>query len=188
MPGKVVGKSLNLGFIGNVSRNPMNMIIARTVMSILDAGVETLQPIPFGKATVLNVDGTVSLFGDSGAGVSLPTDANFAGFAVAEVKQATIFGTNQVGEYPNTHKCDVLQFGSLTVALNETVTSIDAGSQVYIVDNAGTAIDVFVGDIVKAVAPSGDSTAIALTGVKFKTGKIDANNVVEITLESRVNV
>lgn len=188
MPGTVVGKSLNLGFIGNVSRNPLNIIIARTVKSILSAGSETLQTIPFGKGTVLNVDGTVSRFGDSGSGVSAATDANFAGFAVAEVKQATIFGSGQVGEYPNAHKCDVIQFGSLTVALNETVTSIDAGSQVYIVDDAGTATDVFVGDIVKSATPSGDSTAIALTGVKFKTGKIDANSVIEITLESRVNV
>lgn len=187
MSGKTVGKSLNLGFIGNVSRNPMNLIVARTVKSII-SGVETLASIPFGKPTVLNVDGTVSLFGDVGAGVSLPTDANFAGFSVAEVKQAVSYGTEQVGEYLPAQKCDVLQFGSMTVALSDTVSSIDAGAQVYVVDDVGTAIDVFLGDVVASATPSGDSTAIALTGVNFKSNKIDANHVVEINFGIRVNV
>ena len=36
MPGTVIGKSLNLGYAGKVSRNPMNKIDAKLVKSILD--------------------------------------------------------------------------------------------------------------------------------------------------------
>lgn len=190
MPGTVIGKSLNLGFIGNVSRNPWNVIVARTVKSILSGETETLSVIPFGKPTVLNVDGTVSLWGDTGVGVSAATAANFAGIAVAEVKQGTVYGSGQAGGYEPARKADALQFGSCTVKLNETLAlgDIDAGTSVFIVDDAGTSVNVVVGDFVNSATPDGDSTAVEIPGLKFKTGKVDANNVVEVTFTERINV
>jgi len=179
MPGTVIGKSLNLGYVGGVSRNPMNKITNRKVKSIVTTGSETLASIPFGFAAVLNTDNSYSKFGDSGSGVANPTLANFAGVAVAEVKQATTYPTTSAnGAYAPGEPADVIQFGSVTVLLKDGTPT--AGGTVHICTVAGGAIA--VGDFVTSTGPTGGGTAIALTGTKFTTGKVDANGVCEITL------
>ena len=100
MPGTVIGKSLSLGYAGKVSRNPSNKIDSKFVKSILNgSGVETLSPVPFGAALVLNTDNTVSLFGQTGSGVKSAAAAAFAGIAVAEVRQSMTYayGANSAG-------------------------------------------------------------------------------------------
>lgn len=187
MPGTVIGKSLNLGYAGKVSRNPMNLIGARMVKSIVSSGAETLSAIAFGKAAVLNTDNTVSLFGQTGTGVSAATLANFAGIAVGEVKQMTSYGSvSGAGQFEPGEPADVLQMGSCTIQLVAAAGAPVAGETVYIVTVAGTALA--IGDFCTTAAATADSaTAIALTGTKFTTGKLDANRVCEVSLTVRVN-
>lgn len=187
MPGTVIGTSLNLGYAGKVSRNPMNMIGSRMVKSIVSSGSETLSAIPFGKAAVLNTDNSVSLFGQTGTGVSAATLANFAGIAVGEVKQMTTYGSvSGAGQYEPGEPADILEMGSCTIQLPTAGGTPVAGETVYIVTVAGTALA--IGDFATTAAVTADgATAVALTGTKFTTGKLDANRVCEISLTVRVN-
>lgn len=191
MPGTVVGKSLNLGFIGKIARNVDNIVSGRFVKSILDgSGVETLSAIPFGKAVVLNTDNTVSLFGQSGSGVSAATAALFAGFAVGEVKQMTSYGNiSSAGQYEPTQTCDVLERGSVTVKVVDYATNAPtAGGKVYICSAVGNGTLV-LGDLYATVTPTGigSGTVLELTNVRFTTGKVDANGVSEVTVITRNN-
>ena len=191
MPGTVIGKRLNLGYAGKVSRNGLKEIGARFVKSILNgSAVETLSEIAFGGPVVLNTDNTVSKWGDTGSGVATPVVANFAGFAVAEVKQVLVYGTNIGGSYSPLQMCDVIQKGSITTFVKDYATHAPvAGGQVYICSAHGTSTLV-VGDLYATATPTGvgDATILALTGVKFTTGKVDANGITEVTLVSQSNV
>jgi hypothetical protein len=183
MPGTVIGKSLNLGYAGKVSRNALNQIGARFVKSILDGNGDETQPtIPFGFAVVLNVDNSYSKFGATGAGVSAPTAANFAGIAVGEVKQVLTYGTNDSGEYAPAQPADVLQAGSATVFCKEGNPT--AGGKVYIMTVAGD--NAAVGEFVATATPAGvGATAVEVPNAQWTTGKQDASGITEITLLSR---
>lgn len=186
MPGKVIGKGLNLGFAGKVSRNPLNLIGARMVKSVLDGNSAETQPnIPFGFAVVLNTDDTYSKFGASGTGVSAATAANFGGIAVAEVKQGVLYtDQNAGGEYLPKQPCDVLQLGSATVYCKEGTPT--AGGKVYIMTVAGT--NAAVGEFVATSTPAGvGATAVELTNCRWTTGKRDASGITEMTILTRVN-
>jgi len=189
MPGTVIGKSLNLGFIGKISRNIDNIISSRLVKSILDGGgAETLKSIPFGKAVVLNTDNTYSLFGDSGSGVSAATAALFAGIAVGEVKQMTTYGNvSAAGQYDPKQPCDVLERGSTTIqVVDSTNNAPTAGGKVYICSAVGNG-SLTVGDLYATATPTGigTGTVLELTNVRFTTGKVDANSVAEVTIITR---
>lgn len=190
MPGTVIGKSLNLGYAGKVSRNPGNMIGARMVKSILDGnGLETQPNIKFGDAVVLNTDNTYSKFGATGTGVSAATAANFAGIAVSEVLQMVTYGNvSGYGEYQPTHACDVLQIGSATVVCNEGTPT--AGGKVYIVTvKASADAESEVGQLIASATPAGTgATAVELPNVRWTTGKLDANKIAEITILTKSNV
>jgi len=186
MPGVVIGTSLNLGFAGKVSRNIDNIIGARAVKSIISNGAETLSAIPFGSAVVLNTDNTYSLFGQAGTGISAATAANFAGIAVAEVKQMTSYGNvSGAGAYNPSEPCDVLQRGSTTVFCKEGTPT--AGGKVYICTVAGTTAA--VGDIIATATPAGSgATAVELTNCRWATGKQDSATLLsEISILTRVN-
>lgn len=188
MPGTVIGKSLNLGYAGKVSRNPNNKINSRLVKSILDAKATETQPsIIFGSPVVVNSDNTYSLFGATGTGVSTPIAANFAGIAVSEVKQAMSYGFGAnvgAGQYEANTPCDVLQIGSTTVFCTEGVPT--ANGLVYIVTVAGTTSP--VGSIVATATPTGTgATAVQLTNIRFVSGKVDASGITEIVLLTQAN-
>ena len=189
MPGTTIGKSLNLGYVGKVSRNADTLVSARAVKSILDGnGAETLSAIPFGKAVVLNTDNTFSLFGQAGSGVSAATAALFAGIAVGEVKQMTTYGNvSAAGQYEPTQPCDVLERGSTTVKVVDYANvAPTAGGKVYICSAVGNGTLV-VGDFYASVTPTGigSGTVLELTNVRFTSGKVDANGVAEITIITR---
>ena len=185
MPGTAIGKSLGLGYTGKVSRNPGNIINAKAVKSILNgSGVETQPAIPFGFAVVLNEDNSYSKFGATGAGVATPIAVNFAGIAVAEVKQVYTYGTNDPGEYTPFQAVDVLQIGSSTVYCKEGAPK--AGSKVFIMTVAGD--NAAVGEFVATATPAGvGATAVELPNVRWTTGKVDANRVAEVTILTKVN-
>ncbi len=185
MPGTVIGISLNLGFAGKISRNPMNKIGARFVKSILNgSGVETQPAIPFGAAAVLNTDNSVSLWGASGAGVSSAIYANFAGIAVAEVKNVMTYtyGANSTsGQYEPAVPADILQIGSATVFIGDsTANAPTCGGNVYIVTVAGSSLS--VGAFTASATPSDGSTTVQLTNCEWTTGKVDANFIAELTI------
>ena len=186
MPGTVIGKSLNLGYAGKVSRMPGNKINSRTVKSIPNgSGVETQPVIPFGACVVTNADNTYSLFGATGTDVSTPTVANFGGIAVSEVKQSMTygFGANvSAGSFEPNTPCDVLQQGTATVYCKEgTVT---ANGLVYIVTVAGTAAP--LGSLVATATPAG-GTAVQLTNARWVSGKQDTSGIAEIVLLTQLN-
>lgn len=170
MPGAVVGKSLNLGYPGNISRSA-DAIITNRIVKPTDT-----ENINFGDPVVLNSDNTYSKFGATG------TAATFAGIAVREVKQSTDYFTSQ-GFYAPGQPCDVAERGSVTVICR--VGTPTAGGDVYVRIAANAAIpDGVVGGF---EAAADGSNTVKLNGVKWKTGKIDANRVAEVTIIQRNN-
>lgn len=168
MTGSVIGKQLNNGYPGSVSRLADAIIANRPVKSTDTVNVE------FGDPVVLNSDNTYSKFGASS------TVAEFAGVAVREVKQSTSYFSAQ-GQYEPGYPADVLERGSVTVTCqNGTPT---AGGPVYIriLVNA-TYPNAVVGGY-EAVADSTNS--LLLTNAQWKTGNLDSNNVAELTLLTR---
>jgi len=186
MPGTVIGKNLNLGYAGKVSRNPNNKINSRSVKSILDGeGNETLASIVFGAAVVTNSDNTYSTFGATGSGVSAPTVANFGGIAVSEVKQAMTygFGANvSSGQFEPNTPCDVLQMGTATVFCKEGTPT--ANGLVYLVTVTGTNSP--IGSLVATSTPAGGA-AVTLTNARWTNGKQDPSGIAEIVLLTQLN-
>lgn len=170
MPGAAVGKALNFGYPGNVARSADAIITNRIVKS--DSA-----DIAFGDAAILNSDNTYSRFGASG------TAAAFAGVAVREVKQSTVYGNNVSGSYKPLEPCDVIERGTVNVVC--TVGTPTAGGDVYIrVTANGSIPDGVVGGFEAAA----DSTnTIKITNAKWKTGKLDGNRVAELTILARNN-
>lgn len=188
MPGSVIGKSLNLGYAGKVSRNPGNKINSRAVKSILDGNLkETQQPIPFGAAVVTNADNTYSLFGAIGVGVSDAVIGDFGGIAVSEVKQSMTYGYGanvSDGQFEPNMPCDVLQVGTATVFCTEGTPV--ANGLVYIVTVAGTNSP--VGSYIAIATPVGEgAAAVQLTNARWVSGKIDASKITEIVLLTQLN-
>jgi hypothetical protein len=192
MPGTVIGKSLNLGYAGKISRNAGNIVSARMVKSILGGGgAETLSPIPFGSLVLLNADNTYSLFGQAGAGVATAVAANIAGIAVGEVRQVVTYGglANDNGLYAPTESADVLEIGSCTVFIEDAAANAPtAGGKVYVCSAAGDGT-LKVGEMYAAVAPTGigTGTVIEIPNMRFTSGKVDANGICEISILTRVN-
>lgn len=171
MPGTTVGLSLNFGYAGNVSRQSYSEIEAHPVNASSAA-------VPFGSAVILNSDNSVSL-----ADATI-TAANFAGIAVAEVKQMTIYPTttgSTGGSYAASRPCDVLKRGIATVTLGSRATTPTAGGAVYIrtVLN-GTYPSAQIGDF---EAASDSTNSVQLTNCVWNTGKVDANNIVELKIK-----
>lgn len=164
MPGYAIGKSLNLGYEGNISRSIDDIVTARKAKG----------KIKFGQATILNSDNTYSPFGASN------TAAQFAGVAVREVKQAISY-TDASNAYEANERCDVISRGTVNVKVNNGTPT--AGGKVYI----RTAVneDIPNGVVGGFEATEDTGKTVELTNAIFTTGKIDANEIAEITLLSR---
>ncbi|MGO4496413.1 hypothetical protein AB4114_11005 [Paenibacillus sp. 2RAB27] len=171
MPGSVVGKALNFGYPGNVSRSLDAVIDNRVVKTTDTVG------IAFGEPAILNSDNSYSRFGATG------TAATFAGIAVRNVKQATVFANNVNGSYAPGDPCDVIGRGSVTVTCN-VGTPTPAGG-VYVRITANGAIPAGIVGGFEAAADGANT--ILLTNIKWTTGKLDANRTAEVTILSRIN-
>ena len=166
MPGSAIGESLNLGFAGTISRNPDNIITARR----LD---ENSDKVFFGQAVALNADNSVSLVSDT-------NKENFIGFAAREVKQTTDYSSSQ-GCYNPGDALDILIRGNMTVKCNAGTPT--AGGKVYVRVAENPSIP--AGIIGEIEAESDGSNTVLLDGIKFTTGKLDANRITEISILSR---
>lgn len=140
------------------------------IISISSAGAATLSQATTASATL------VSIY----VGV-------FAGIAGREVKTQLTYpitpGSSLIGSYAPGEMTEVMVGrGSIIVAINAG-TPISNG-QVYMRVALNGAIPAgLVGDL--EAAPDGVNT-VALTGVVFKTGVLDANNLAEITFLNRI--
>lgn len=170
MPGSVIGKSLNFGYAGNISRSA-DAIIDNRIVKPSDS-----TNISFGDPVILNGDNTYSKFGATG------TAANFGGIAVREVKQSTDYFAAQ-GYYKPGEPCDVATRGTLTVLCN--VGTPTAGGDVYVRITANGSVPAGVVGGFEAAADGANT--IKLTGVKWTTGKLDANRIAEVTITQRNN-
>ena len=164
MPGYAIGKSLNLGYEGNVSRSVDAIITAR----------KAREKIGFGKPCILNQDNTYSPFGASN------TAGQFVGVAVREVKQAISY-TESVNAYEANERCDVISRGTVNVKINNGTPT--AGGKVYIRTVVNEDVSKGIVGEFEAVADTGKT--IELTNAIFTTGKVDANGIAEITILSR---
>ncbi len=157
MSGSVIGKTMNLGWIGRVSRDADVIIINRVAS----------EDTNFGAPVFLKGDNQIRNY----ATATDETDAAFLGFAVAEVKQATSYNSNEV-KYATKSPVDVITRGTIVVQLGTTTETPLAGGKVYLVAATGK---------ITSVATSN----IELTNCKFTTGIKDANGCLEITLATK---
>jgi len=177
----------NVGFPGAVSRIGERVIAARQVNE------NSTLNLHFGEAAVLIPDsegGTWRSVKDYiTAGGIANIAAYFAGIAVREVKTMLTYpngitpgALQQVGYYAPGEIGEVLERGSITV--NLTNGTPVAGGQVYLRTIANGSLPLSPVGGLEAASDGGNS--IALTGVVFRTGLLDANNVVEITIKERL--
>ena len=191
MPGAVVGTSMNLGFPGTYSRNGDCIITPRQVKSTDSAGPK------FGAAVVLIQDSTNGKWSDAAvamAGGVTPTmtqgtNGCFAGFAVREVKTLLSYNTTQpitplIQGYAPGDIADVIERGSVTVVVKDPQSAgYKAGQSVYLRTVVNGAFpSAAVGDL-ETAADAGKT--VQLTNVYMQSGLVDANSVVEVTIQSR---
>lgn len=157
MPGKVIGKSLNFGYPGQIARTGDE--VSRTFP--VKEG-----PINFGQAVQLNTDGLL-----------VPFAGEFAGVAMRRVKSALAYTGQNLGQYIQGDACDILERGSITVKVVAGTAKPGAKVYAYKLAAAGKA----VGDF--AAAADGTNT-VELADVKFAT-TADANGVAEIVILNR---
>ncbi len=164
MSGTVVGKQLNFGYPGTISRSVDAIVINR-----LSKG-----EITFGEPVVLNADNSISKFGESNVA------DDFVGVAVREVKQATEYATGKAS-YLDKERTDALVRGSVCVKINAGTAT--AGGKLHIRIKENSAIpDGVIGGF---EAEADGLNTVELKGVRFTCGKIDSNKVAEITILER---
>lgn len=166
MPGTAIGRSLNYGYPGTVSRS-IDAIISNRPLRLSDTASAN-----FGDPVVLNSDNTYSFFGSTG------TAATFAGVAVREVKQSTSYLTNAMGTYSPGQPMDVLERGACIVTCS--VGTPTANGNVYIRTVLNGAIPAGVVGGYEAAADG--SNSILITNARWTTGKMDVNKSAEITM------
>jgi hypothetical protein len=170
MPGKVIGTQFNYGYPGTIARTGDEVSRTRPVKS-------DSVDIAFGDPILINTDGTVSKFGETG------TAATFAGVAMRRVKSAISYLTQANAVYTVNEPCDILERGAITVNVN--VGNPTVGGAVYVRITANGAIPTGIVGGFEAVADGANT--ILLTNAKFGTTK-DANNVAELVITNRQGV
>lgn len=164
MPGAVIGKKLNHGYPGNVSRS-----IDAIITNKLSKG-----DIPFGAPVILNDDNTCSAFGATN------TVNDFVGIAVREVKQAISYNVSSSG-YLDKERTDILSRGFICIKVNAGTPK--PNGKVYIRIKANSSIpDGVIGGF--EAAADGANT-IEIPNVRFITGEVDVNKVAEVTILTR---
>lgn len=174
MPGKVIGRSFNFGYPGQIARQPDDVVRTRPV-------AEGAVGINFGDPVVINGDGSVEKFGTE-AGVIYKA-SQFAGVAARRIKSATSYPNQELGVYLELEPCDVIQRGSVSVQVNYGTPLV--GSSVYIRVQANPAIP--SGIIGGFEATADGENSIELTNSKWGTGK-DSNGVAELVILTRQGV
>lgn len=164
MPGAVIGKKLNYGYPGAISRSIDAVVTNRRSKGI----------IKFGAPVVLNSNNSYSAFSES----NVATD--FVGIAVREVKQSTNY-LNGTSQYEDKERTDVLNRGSICIKVNIGNPTPNGKVYIRISQNEAKAKGV-VGEF---EAEADGAHTIELSNVRFTTGDLDSNGVAEVTILSR---
>lgn len=166
MAGKVIGKTLPVGFRGNVTRTPDTIIAP-----YCNVGDESIQ---FGEPVIFDV-------ARNGVRKIASTDADataLIGIAVRRIGQP--YADDENGwYYKKGDIVDVLLRGSIAVEVAAT-TGIAARGAVYVCTGAAESEN--AGAIVCATAASG---RLKLPNAVFATGIYDGEKIAEVTLLSR---
>ena len=180
--------ALNLGFIGEPSRSGDYKIASRPVLPT------TTNPIGFGSPVVIvptsGGGDSYQSVADFIAGGGTMTAALFAGVAVRNVKTNLSYTSLEavntpgvIGTYLQGQLAEALESGSVKVYLQNQVVAPSSQGTVYLrTATNGT----YPSAVVGGFESSATTGCIALTGVVFRTGYVDSNGVVEITLLNRV--
>lgn len=157
MSGKVIGKTLNYGYPGTVSRASDTVILSYPVV---DGLIKFGAPVVFDAAK--NAVAPVSA--DSEA-------ANIIGIAVREVRQP--YEDSEEGwYYKEGDVCNVLVRGTAVVEVG-VATGMAARGAVYVKADDGSWTSV-------------SESNLAVSNAIFATGKVDGNSIAEITLLERL--
>lgn len=155
-----IGKSFDYGFAGNYAKQP-DMIV-RSLPVSADS-----EPIIFGNATMLDLDGTVKK-----ADSTLTADT-FLGIATSEVK-SQISITNSEGQYLPEDAASIMVRGIINVIVSDG-GSPKVGDPVYVQIGADDNVATFA-------AASGTDTLL-IPNLVFMTGK-DSNNVASVQMRT----
>lgn len=194
-----------LGFPGKISRLGKRTVAARPVYNAVPTvgqpGVS--KAIPFGAAVIIQPDSVALSTGPTGGAYQSAADfedttivgngtitaALFAGIAIAEVLTTGPHSSYLqpadplTGSYLPGLMCEVLEEGTIVVQI--LVGTPVGGAAVYIRKALNGSYPAgVVGGLEASVGDS--SNTVALTGVVFRTGILDANNMCEITLLNRI--
>lgn len=164
MPGSVVGKRLNYGYAGAISRSIDAVVTNRRAKG----------KIKFGAPVVLNSDNTYSTFSKSNVA------DDFVGIAVREVKQSTNY-INGTSQYEDKERTDVLNRGSICITVNVGNPTPNGKVYVRVSENEEKSNGIVGG----FEAESDGVHTIELSNVRFATGNLDSNRVAEVTILSR---
>jgi len=158
MSGKAIGKTLPLGFRGNVARTPDCLIMPFPAVGSGN--------IPYGAAVVWDATNkgvrTVASSGD--------VAGDIIGFAVRRIGQPHEDAANGYYYKPG-ETVDVLVRGTIMVELKAT-TGIAARGQVYVDPTDGELTSV-------------STSNFAVGNTKFATGEYDANKICAVTILER---
>lgn len=169
MNGQTIGKTMPYGYAGSYSRQPDMVVHSHPLAG--DAEVT------FGKALV---------YGENGAVVPVSADtvsADFVGVAAREVKSATDYRKQNVGNYQPGEAVSVFKRGCINVLCQNGTPTF--GGDVYVRVKINESYpNAAVGGF-EAVADSLNS--VKLTNAKWR-GNADANGVAELDILTRINV
>lgn len=163
MRGQVIGKSMLHGYAGSYSRQP-DMVVDTHPLGGSDA-------LPFGMAIVYDTDLTAKAFGASN------TATDFVGVALREVKSATDYLNQNVGNYVPGEAIPVMKRGCVNVICQNGTPALGGTVYVRTATNASYPNAVIGG--FEAAEDTGKT--VKLTNVQWK-GTADANGVAEMRI------
>lgn len=166
MAGKVIGKTLPIGFRGNVTRTPDTI-----VTPMCNIGADNIQ---FGEPVVFDATSK----GVRKIKTTDTTNANVIGIAVRRIGQP--YADSDDGWYYKPGDVvDVLVRGSIAVEVAVT-TGIAARGSVYVCNGAQSGEK--PGEIVCTTASTG---RVQIPNAVFTTGNFDSDKIAEVTILSR---
>jgi len=168
MPGTAIGKTLDIGFAGTVSRNPHPIITARALRGA---------PVVFGQAMALNPDNTYSAFEDTG-------DMDmFVGIVARQIRQPALFRDQTHIQFDEGDSVPVLSHGAVTVVCQNGTPTAGGPAYIRIALNAA-----FPNAVVGGFEAAADgANTLEAPNARWTTGYKDSNNVAELTLLTRAN-
>lgn len=170
MIGQVIGKTMPHGYAGSYARQPDSVIDSHPLTG--DANVQ------FGLAVVRDATNKHAVV----LPTSTSTAAQILGVAVREVKSATDYLNQDVGQYVPGEAVPVLKRGCVNVKCQNGTPAPGGTVYVRIAENSGVSGAVIGG----FEATADDTKSVALTNAQWK-GEADENGIAEIRIMTIIN-